>query len=104
MDIVVNTEDNSLRFNFLENAPFDIQILEKAQSAFAQLTPKEIIEVNVYGIVPIEISAYLVEVANHCKMELTIFDDHKCFVFMQQLTMTASSSIKLEFKGETNGS
>ena len=102
--IEINTKENKMILSFSDKDPFDVAILEKIQDGFVKLSPDDYLYVDARGMIPIEVSAYLIEVSNHCNMTLTVFDDERCFTFMQQFSQSTSSNIKLEFKGERNGS
>lgn len=98
-----HTDSNTIDMCFSEDDPFDASILEKAQEGFISLNPKEDINVNLIGPVPIEILAYVLEVANHCNMIIDIMDDEKGFAFLSHLKNTQNVKIEINYKGEVNG-
>lgn len=104
MTVDVSIEENKLQLAFSDDAPFDAGILEKIQDGFVKLNPDDFLYVDTKGHIPIEVLGYLNEVSNYCNLTAVIHDDKKGFEFLKHLKQVSSSNIKLEYKGEENGS
>lgn len=101
--IITTTDTNSIVMKFYDNDKFNPGILEDAQSAFMQLKQHVNITIDAYGNIPIELLAYILEVSNHCDLELNIHNDDKGYAFISHLKNTTNAFIKINFKGEIDG-
>lgn len=93
-------DENKFVMVFKKNQPFDENILIRAQSFFEQLDRFKKLYVDIHGMIPLEILAYVLEVSNYCNMIVTIFDDDKGYGFLNQLKNNIKSNVKLILKGE----
>lgn len=98
----VDIKNNTLVLFFSDDQPFNVNILVDTQSSFEQLDRFKMVYVKTIGNIPLEMLAYLVEVSNHCTMNLEV-DDEKGFTFMKQLKDHSGSNVKIKYIGEIYG-
>ncbi len=98
--ISLDKDKNKMTLEFIKDDKFNDNLLQEMNTEFAKLDRFKKVLVECIGMVPVEVGMYILEVSNHCDMDLITTDIKLEEFLMFSKPFQTNSSLKITIKKE----